>query len=340
MRLSPSTRRSVGFTLVELLVVIGIIALLISILLPSLNNARKSALQIKCQAGLHNIGNALLVYASSNRGKLPAATLKAGAFSGQNWLWDIDIPTRDMLVKSGATRATFYCPAAPGNLKDYDYVWTYPGAAPGGVWSNESMDAWLRGKSEADRVNGIGIIGYVSLIRRADGPTMSPNFPGITFGGTGNGFLQNPGDSRWVISARTWKYQSSIVPDNKGCTVNIAASTPGFTKSNSSSETEIFAEVIGSATDTKDFSILPGGLPQNIYQGTSHLGRNKVPLGGNVLFLDGHIQWRPFSAGSKYNPKVDGFPANRPADYFNQDVVHWRCDGSPIGASTGINWYW
>ena len=60
-----------GFTLIELLVVVAIIALLISILLPSLNRAKRQALQITCATNLKSQYDAATLYASDNAGFIP-----------------------------------------------------------------------------------------------------------------------------------------------------------------------------------------------------------------------------------------------------------------------------
>jgi len=67
-----SRRSEKAFSLVELLVVIGIIAILISILLPAMNKARESAKTLQCAAQLRQIGLAIQAYASSNHGLTPA----------------------------------------------------------------------------------------------------------------------------------------------------------------------------------------------------------------------------------------------------------------------------
>src|SRR5436305_2714689 len=60
-----------AFTLVELLVMIGIIALLISILLPTLNKAKQQALRVACAANLRSMGQAMSMYVAET-GYYPA----------------------------------------------------------------------------------------------------------------------------------------------------------------------------------------------------------------------------------------------------------------------------
>jgi prepilin-type processing-associated H-X9-DG protein/prepilin-type N-terminal cleavage/methylation domain-containing protein len=77
-------RRLKAFTLVELLVVIGIIALLISILLPTLNKAREQAARVKCQSNMRTLMQAVHIYASDSKNQLPFC----------NWDDTVDVTNR------------------------------------------------------------------------------------------------------------------------------------------------------------------------------------------------------------------------------------------------------
>jgi prepilin-type N-terminal cleavage/methylation domain-containing protein/prepilin-type processing-associated H-X9-DG protein len=131
-----------AFTLVELLVVIGIIAVLIGILLPAMSRARKQAQIVACMSNLRSIGQGLHLYATANRQCLPfgdfldpingwtpgsntanwivrvASTLKPGAY-GENFMTSV------------SSKGIFRCPTATVDRGDAaDHVINHYSAHP------------------------------------------------------------------------------------------------------------------------------------------------------------------------------------------------------------------
>jgi prepilin-type processing-associated H-X9-DG protein/prepilin-type N-terminal cleavage/methylation domain-containing protein len=123
-------RSSRAFTLVELLVVIGIIALLIAVFLPVLIKARRAGEWTLCSSNLKQIGAAIILYTNDNKGYGPRVASGMYGHFPDDWIWWQINPTglapgapyrleeaplsRYFKVKGDKLKATYRCPSDPG----------------------------------------------------------------------------------------------------------------------------------------------------------------------------------------------------------------------------------
>jgi prepilin-type N-terminal cleavage/methylation domain-containing protein/prepilin-type processing-associated H-X9-DG protein len=201
MLYSNTRNRTRGaFTLVELLVVIGIIAVLIGILLPALSRARESANSVKCLANLRQIGNALVMYTNENKGMLPFGFVgkntkihPAVDYPGETTDWTVllmnvlskkqglDYASQQTVGSSFAgLRAIFICPTVPIDQGVKSFI-THYSSHPRILPDLETVD-FYRGGTTA---NGPRLRAYkLSKVRRTselavvfDGTVNNPSAP-------------------------------------------------------------------------------------------------------------------------------------------------------------------
>ena len=118
VRGNPASRNG-GFTLVELLVVISVIAVLMGILLPTLRRAREQARQLSCGSKVRQHVLAMIMYADQANNRLPLPE------HGGNWFWDVDTSTVNFMLRNGMTREMFYCPSNDNQQKNMDTYWLF-----------------------------------------------------------------------------------------------------------------------------------------------------------------------------------------------------------------------
>jgi prepilin-type N-terminal cleavage/methylation domain-containing protein/prepilin-type processing-associated H-X9-DG protein len=290
-RTSPTRH---AFTLIELLVVVGIIAILISVLLPVLASSRRAGAKVKCAASLHQIGDAFKMYAIDNKGWwpivkwAPAKTWTAAgdpdAMSWQDYLFPYvhkgtTVPLANFTPDSG-TDPTPQLRSDLGAVRTNSVLWGCP-AFRGQDYYNPSSDI--------DRYStGYGMQYY----------TTAP-YPSYGYSVTADGIARLCFFEATGVQGRFYKGTDWNRNGAERCVIADANRFWIFTSSGQPSKADLKCDPFWEATGTHiridgARHLSPGWTKQKVLQGK----------GINVLFADGHVDTvNPYEA---YNATMGG----------------------------------
>lgn len=168
------------FTLIELLVVISIIGILLTLLLPSLSQARVKAKKAVCMSNTNQIGKAFIVNSGNHNGRV----FWDETGNNGNWPWSI---SEENVIEIDLPEVLYRCPVK--DSYDFEGAWTYVNGfhATGYTYTFKRPTG---GMSSATLSGGME---WVDRISGVDNPGDTPFVTDAVFKGTSNGFYdQNP----------------------------------------------------------------------------------------------------------------------------------------------------
>lgn len=273
-----------GFTLVELLVVIGIIAVLIGILLPALNAAREQAKTAQCLANLRSIGQGMASYSSDYKGAVIPSLIQRTNAGGS-----------PQAVRGEENWATLM--VARGYVKQADQLSLFgkSGSPPG-------EDAWQNDGSAGNTVfrcpNGIDIAGGPNPTSAYDLKSNAGFWRRQSFLYFGAGSASQSNGPMVDI----WYATNSIVLTNYKDATQVASQNVWPMRSFGHNNGDIFGAnwtKAGQLRKSSDLAMMFDGYRAHNINGwniSPRHGRKKGQEMVNVLFADGHSASVPFSS--------------------------------------------